>query len=201
MQRNRILPWFVSLLWPVLDRLLITSYRIKPVRTDSIISVQLRRYKGYPITLGDGSKVKAGDKIIELHLNSAWFRQRRKLSLVASRLHWEALHCFAKDLSYLAEQMVNGMFDSGVTALHGVTLLHTGTKRLGFQVMPLPTTLWKKLVRFYLTGLMQIHHPLGKERLKAMGKPLEVKGVWLSRAELLRRYAPESVKSLLDSLR
>lgn len=195
-QTNRILSRFVSLLWPVLDRLLIKIYRIKPVRTDSIISVELRRYKRRPITLGDGSKVKAGDKIIELHLNSAWFRQRRKLSLVASRLQWQAKHCFARDLGYIAEQMVNGMLDSDITALHGVTLLHTGTRRLGFQVMPLPTTLWKKLVQFHLTGLMQIHHPLGKERLKAMSKPLEVKEIWLSRAELLRRYAPESVKSL-----
>ena len=190
MQRNRIPSWFVFLLWPVIDRLLIMRYHIKPVRTDGIISVELRRYKGRPIMLGDGSKVKAGDTITELHLNSAWFRKRRKLSLAVSDLHWEVLHCFAKDLSYLAEQMVNGMFDSGITALHGSTLLHVGARRLGFQVEELPTTLWKKLAQFYLAGLMQIHHPLGKEKFKAMGKPLEVKGIWLSKAELLRRYGP-----------
>lgn len=168
------------------------AYHIRPVRTDGdgIIGVELRRYKGRPVMLGDGSKVKAGDRIIELHLNSAWFRKRRKLSLAASRLQWEVLHCFAKDLGYLAEQMVNGKFDSGITALHGSTLLHVGARRLGFQVEELPTTLWKKLTQFYLTGLMQIHHPLGKEKSKAMGKPLEVKGIWLSKAELLRRYGP-----------
>ena len=185
---KRILPWLAPLLWPVIDRLVIMSYHIKSLRSDGsgIICVELRRYKGHSLKLSDGSEVKPGDTIIELHLSSAWFRKRRKMSLIAPI--WEVLHYFAKDLGYLAEQMVNEVFDCSITALHGSTLLHVGAKRLGFQIEELPNTLWKRLTQFYLAGLMQIHHLRGKERFNILGKPLEVKEVWLSKGELLRRY-------------
>jgi len=82
-------------------------YHVKPLRGDGndIICVKLRRYNAHPITLGDGSEIKAGDRIIELHLNNAWFKKRRKLNLKASRLTWEGLHCVTQDLSFLAEQI------------------------------------------------------------------------------------------------
>lgn len=186
MWKKRILPWLVLLLWPVIDRLLIVSCRIKPLRSDGIIGVETRRYKGHPIKLGDGCEVKPGDTIIELHLSAAWFRQRRKMSLTAPG--WEALHCFAEDLGYLAEQMVNEKFDCCITALHASTLLHVLARRLGFQVEELPNTLWNRLTQFYLAGLMQIHHLQGNERFNILSKPLELKEIWLSKAELLRRY-------------
>ena len=191
MWKKRILPWLVLLLWPVIDRLLIMGCHIKPLRSDGIIGVESRRYKGRPIKLSDGSEVRRGDTIIELHLNSAWFRKRRKMSLTAPI--WEVLHCFAKDLSYLAEQMVNEKFDSRITALHSSTLLHVLARRLGFQVEELPNTLWNRLTQFYLAGLMQIHHLREKERFNVLSEPLELKEIWLSKAELLRRYgSPQS---------
>ncbi|MDI6814557.1 MAG: hypothetical protein QMC90_00520 [Dehalococcoidales bacterium] len=162
------------------------SLHIKPLRSDGIICVEPRRYKGHQTKLSDGSEVKPGDKIIELHLNSAWFKKRRKMSQITSG--WEALQCFTKDLSHLAEQMVNGMVEPSITAIHGSSLLHVGAKRLGFQVEELPNTLWKRLTQFYLAGLMQIHHLQGKKGFNPFSKPLELKGVWLSKAELLRKY-------------
>ncbi len=186
---NKFLTWFVLWLWPAIDRLLIMLCRIKPLRSDSIISVETRRYRGYRITLDDGSEVKPGDKIIELHLSAAWFRKRRKMDLTAPI--WEASHYLVEDLGYLAEQVVNEKFDCHITALHGTTLLHVWARRLGFQVEELPNTLWKNLTQFYLAGLMQIHHLQGKERFNILSKRLELKQVWLSKAELLIRYGSQ----------
>ena len=171
-------------------------YHVKPLRGDgnNIICVKLRRYNARPITLGDGSEIKAGDRIIELHLNNAWFKKRRKLNLKASSLPWEALHCFTQDLSFLAEQIASGMFDR-VTALHGTTLLHGGARRLGFQVEELPNTLWKKGAEFYIAGLMQIYFLGTTERFKITVKPVKLKEVWLSRAALLRRYGATHLNS------
>jgi len=169
-------------------------YHVKPLRGDGndIICVKLRRYNAHPITLGDGSEIKAGDRIIELHLNNAWFKKRRKLNLKASRLTWEGLHCVTQDLSFLAEQIASGMFDR-VAALHGTTLLHGLARRQGFQVEELPNTLWKKVAEFYIAGLTQIYYSGVTERLKTSGKPLELKEVWLSRAALLRKYGTTRV--------
>ncbi|MFC2019195.1 hypothetical protein ACFLU4_04470 [Chloroflexota bacterium] len=179
------------MLWLVLQKLIRVFYRVKFLRDDGngIICIKLRRYSACPVTLDDGTEIKAGDRIIELHLNNTWFKKRRKLKQIkASSLPWEAFHCFAQDLSFLARQIADGMFDR-VTALHGVTLLHGVARRLGFQVDELPDTLWKKGVEFYIGGLMQIYYLGVTERFKTTGRPLELKGVWLSRADLLRRYS------------
>lgn len=169
-------------------------YHVKPLRGDGndILCVKLRRHNALPVTLGDGSEIKTGDRIIELHLNNAWFKNMRKLNLKASRSLRESLHCATHDLGFLAEQIDSGMFDK-VTALHGITPQHALARRLGFQVEELPNTLWKKGAEFYIAGLMQIYFLGTTERFKIAGKPLELKEVWLSRAALLGRYGTTHV--------
>ena len=186
------LPQFVLLLWPMVDRLLRTIYHIKPVKADGrgIICFDLRRYKGPSRILNDGSEVRTGDTIIELHLNNTWFKGRRKLNLKASQSPREFLSCFAQDLRFLAQQITSGMFGN-ITALHGSTLLDVAARRLGFQVDKLPDGLWKKGGRFYVAGLMQVYHLRGDKASRLREKSWELKEVWLSRAALLTRYGPK----------
>jgi hypothetical protein len=185
-------PRFVLLLWPVVDRLLRVIHHIRPLKADSsgIVSLDIRHYNGRTIVLNDGSEVKTGDTIIELHLNNDWFKRRRKLSIKVSQSPREILGCFEQDLRLLAQQVVNGTFE-GVAALHGSTFFHTGAKRLGFQVEELPDSLWKKGAYFYMAGLMQVYNLRAGGAPKHREKPLELKEVWLSRAALLTRYGPQ----------
>jgi len=185
-------PRFVLLLWPVVDRLLRVIHHIRPLKADhsGIVSLDIRHYKGRTVALNDGSKVKTGDTIMELHLNNAWFKRRRKLDIKSSQSTREILGCFEQDLRFLAQQVVNGKFE-GVVALHGSTLLHAGAKRLGFQVDELPPSLWKKGAYFYMAGLMQIYHLRAGEAPKRREKTWELKEVWLSRAAFLTRYGPK----------
>jgi len=182
-------PQLVLLLWPVIDRLLRSIYHIKPLKTDGsgIICYDLRRYKGPIRILNDGSEVRTGDTIIELHLNNDWFKRRRKLNLRASQSPREFLGCFAQDLHFLAQQITSGMFGN-ITALHGSTLLDVAARRLGFQVDEIPDSLWKKGGRFYMAGLMQVYHLRGDEVAGLREKSWELKEVWLSRAALLTKY-------------
>jgi hypothetical protein len=185
-------PQLVLLLWPVIDRLLRSIYHIKPLKTDGsgIICYDLRRYKGPIRILNDGSEVRTGDTIIELHLNNDWFKRRRKLNLRASQSPREFLGCFAQDLHFLAQQITSGMFGN-ITALHGSTLLDVAARRLGFQVDEIPDSLWKKGGRFYMAGLMQVYHLRGDKLSRIREKSWELKEVWLSRAALLTKYGPK----------
>ena len=185
-------PRFVLLLWPVVDKLLRVIRHIRPLKADGsgIVSLDIRHYNGRTIVLNDGSKVKTGDPIIEIHLNNVWFKRRRELNIKASQFPWEILGCLEQDLHFLAQQVVNGKFE-GVVALHGSTLLHVGAKRLGFQVEELPQSLWKKGAYFYMAGLMQIYNLRAGEAPKRSEKIWELKEVWLSRAALLTRYGPQ----------
>jgi hypothetical protein len=140
--------------------------------------------------LDDGSEVKIGDTIIELHINNDWFKKRRKLNIKVSQSPREVLGCFEQDLRFLAQQLVNGTFE-GAAALHGSTFLHAGAKRLGFQVEELPDNLWKKGARFYMAGLMRAYHLRGDDVSGLRERSWELKEVWLSKAALLNRYGPK----------
>jgi len=186
-------PRCVLIFWPVADRLLRVIERIRPLRADDsgIIRFSLHHYKGPTRILNDGSEVKTGDTIMELHLSNAWFKRRRKLHLSASQSPREFLGCFAQDLRFLAQQVASGIFGN-ITALHGITLLDIAARRLGFQVDELPDSLWKKGARFYMAGLMQVYHLRGDEVSRLREKSWELKEIWLSRAALLTRYGPKN---------
>jgi hypothetical protein len=185
-----LLPHFILVLWPVADRLLRIIEHIRPLKTDysSIICFNLRHYKGPTRLLNDGSEVKSGDRIIELHLNNDWFKRRRKLNLSASQSLREFLGCFTQDLHFLAQQVDSGIFGN-ISALHGSTVLYVAARRLGFQVDELPNSLWKKGARFYMAGLMQVYHLRGEGVLGLREKTWELKEVWLSKATLLTKYS------------
>jgi hypothetical protein len=151
-----------------------------------IVAVEVRRNNGHTFTLTDGSEIKARDTILELHINNNWFKQRHKLNLTTSRLARDMLVSFAHDLGILAKEFDNGIFDN-VAALHGCTHLGAAARRLGFQVQELPNSLWKRFARFYISGLVQVYGPRRSEAFRS-NKPLELKEVWLSKPELLRRY-------------
>jgi hypothetical protein len=176
----------------VADRLLRVIYHIRPLKDDdsNIIRFNLRHYKDPTRVLNDGSEVKTGDIIIELHLSNDWFKRRRNLNLSASQSPREFLGCYAQDLHLLAKQVASGRFGN-ITALHGITILHVAARRLGFQIDELPDNLWKKGARFYMIGLMQVYHLRGDEVSGLREKPWELKEVWLSRAALLTKYGPK----------
>jgi hypothetical protein len=183
-------PRFVLILWPVVDKCLRTISRTKPVRADGsgIIRFNTHCYKGSTKLLNDGSQIESGDRIIELHLDNAWFKRRRNLYLGVLRSPQEFLGCFAQDLQILAQQISSGTFGD-IAALHGSTLLYVAARRLGFQVDELPDDLWKKGARFYMAGLMQVYHLRGDRVLGLREKAWQLKEVWLSRATLLSKYS------------
>ena len=154
------------------------------------MAIEVRHYKKNTLTLADGSEIKAGDTILELHLNNKWFKERRNLNLTASQLVQQMLASFAKDLSILTRQIDCGIFGD-VAALHGCTHLGRGARRLGFQVEELPDTKWKKWAQFYLAGLVQVYDPRRNEDFRS-NRPIELKEVWLSKPELLRRYGSKN---------
>jgi len=181
-------------IWLFLDIILSWYLNLKPLRQDKIaaINVQFRRHRGEPVKIDDGSVVNPNDPFIEIHLNNAWFLHKRKMIHSPDRIGWEFLSAFSEDLKYVAKQVSEGKFASEIKAIHGRTLLHQdqGSQRLGFTVMELPNTLWRRLSQFYLAGLRQAYYPQQARRPVGKAKPLVLKEVWMSRRKFLQRYGP-----------
>ena len=178
---------------PIINKVHAIALGIKPLERNNIICVEVRRHRGYPIKLEDGCEVRPGDPVIKLHLNNAWIAEGwRSSSGLGRRGFPRGLFYYFKDgLQLLATEVADGKY-GGIVAVYGWTAFHAHAGRLGFQVIDLPNTLRIKLAQLHITALMQAHHIPWLRRHTASRESLQVKAVWLSRAELLRMHGSVS---------
>ena len=180
--------------WVFLDVMVSWYLNSKPLRQDRIttIDVRLRRRRGGPVKLDDGSVVNPGDLILEIHMNNGWFLRYKDIMHLPGKIGWEFLSAFSEDLKYLAKQLSDETFAPEIKAIHGRTLLRQdqGNQRLGFTIVDLPDSRWRHLSLFYLKGLRQAYYPERARRSLAKAKPLFKKEIWMSRKKLLQRYGP-----------
>lgn len=189
--RHALFAAIVLRLWLFLDIIFSRFLNLKPLRRDKIttINIQFRRHRGKPVKFDDGSVVNPKDPLIELHLNNAWSRQQNRTINSPTTLTLQLFSAFCEDLKYLAGQLNEGKFVPEIKAIHAITPFHLVFRRLGFTVMELPDTLWKRLSQFYVTGLRRAYYPEGR-KLAAGTKPLVLKEVWMAREEFLKKYRP-----------
>jgi hypothetical protein len=178
---------------PIINKVHAMALGITPLERNSIICVEVRRHKGCSIKLEDGCEVGPGDPVIKLHLNNAWIAEGwRSSSGSGMRGFPRGLFYYFKDgLQLLATEVADGKY-GGIVAVYGWTAFHTHAGRLGFQVIDLPNTLRIKLAQLHIAALMQAHHIPWLKRPTTSRKTLQVKAVWLSRAELLRIHGSVS---------
>jgi len=177
-------------LLPIIHRVYTMALGVRSLGgSGSIICIELRRHKGHTVKLSDGCEVKPGDPVIKLHLDNVWIAERRQPGPAFQTVSAPrgVIHSFKEGFRLLAAQVASGKYGE-VIAVYGWTVLHTGARRLGFQVMDLPNSLRIRLARFYIGGLMQLYHIRGRERYKPSRESLRIKAVWLSKAEFLRMY-------------
>jgi hypothetical protein len=169
--------------WLGWEKLTTWWWRLRPVRAGGLFLYRLTRHGGAPISLSDGTIVQPGDLVLDLH-----FDNRSLLRLVGTGdgLPWGLMHVARQDLLALAEAAAREELP-GIRAIHGVTLFAPAGRRLGFEVRPLPRTLYWALVRFFMLGLLAVYHPAGRRRLNRRAARLWPGEVWMSRSALVAR--------------
>lgn len=171
--------------WLGWERLTDWWWRLRTLRPGGIFRYRVATYRGRPVTLEDGSTIRPGDQIIDLHFDN---RRLLQAAAAASSTPWNLMRMAREDLRTLAELVDAGALGE-VRAVRGVTLFARAGRRLGFEVRPLPPTWYARLQRFFFVGLLAVYHPRGwqaAERLRERGWPGEV---WMSRQRLLQLYS------------
>lgn len=144
--------------------------------------IEVRNHRGRPVTLRDGTEVRSGDRIVELHLAN------RSVAGDATSRGWSPFQTLTRtgaDLA-LVDRLVQRGSLGPVRALHAVSLLAPALGRLGFMTVSLEHSARSRLLRFYLVGLLAIYHPdgwRGARRASERAWPYEA---WMSIAELAR---------------
>lgn len=172
--------------WAVWERLILRVHRVQPARPGGLFLFRVQRHRGAVTTFRDGTSVRRGDRIVELHINN-----RRLLAMRQERCYdsWRAVETLRADLEALACRVTAGELGP-VVAIHGVSLLGAAAGRLGFEVHELRHSLRLAVARYFMAGMDAVYHPAGLRRLDSRMRDRWPVEAWMSArqaAEVARR--------------
>ncbi|MCL6499126.1 MAG: hypothetical protein K6U07_03760 [Firmicutes bacterium] len=153
----------------------------------SVLRLQLHPYTGPEVELSDGTVVRPGDPVAEVHVDSAQ----------VARLHQEAEDPrrvglqFARRLTDAFTALAAYFRDNphvAAVAVFGNTLYWQGAERLGWEVRDLPPGFHRWFLNVWLRFLVWYYHPLGTRRTAGRARLARVRQIWMSRSRLLQLY-------------
>lgn len=183
-------PRWMLWLWPSFDRLLARLLHIEPLDpTNGVMGISFAHHKGGPHALKDGTLVRPGSLLVEIHVLNSRLTHLALTSPSKEVTPWHLAKLMSRDLSVLAKQVEAA---PEIEALHGTTLLDSGVRRLGFSVVEAPQGPSWKVIAFYERGLLLAYHSRGAQEMAKKAGTLMLKELWMSRKELLARYGAGS---------
>lgn len=164
---------------------------VRPLGEDpqALWAVGPGRHLGLAVTLADGTIIRPGDPILEVH-----FRRQALFPIFEqvepARFALAVGKLLKQEMPRLDASLDRDPRLAGVRALHAITPFHEIAPYFGFEVHPLPTRLSRWWYTTWQRGIMRRTHPLGVARF-AGRFPLTSQQVWMSRARLRALWGPE----------
>lgn len=173
--------------WDSLGTRLVNS---KPVGEPGrcIFRLAYRRYWWWPRTLRDGTRLRFGDPVAELHFDNALLESIVKDAKNEWQLSLRYMQIARESLPILAKAVAEDPRWQTVRVIYGLSLLTRGAERAGFTVSPVRPAWLRWLATRYMQGLMLGYHPQGQERLVHGIQKLEAKWVYMSPETLIRLF-------------
>lgn len=179
-------PTAPAILDPILaawERLYRRRHRIRPIRATGVLGLELRRHRGRPVALADGTIVVPGDLVGVLHLMNERVRE-----LAANGWQTAGWREGRRDLAALAAWARRRPLGERPVAYTATTILLPIAARAGFELHPRPRTWWTRLEDWHFRSLLRRWNPRGAERLRRGRDPLRSAEIWMSGADLHARY-------------
>ncbi len=167
-------------------------HHIENIRPGGMFRLSTCRYRGPDVELSDGTLIRPGDLLGELHLsNRDTMRQQLKYkSRVKGAI--AARKGLTQDLVLLARRVATGQDLAEVKAFYALTMLYHGARVLGFEDREFKAS-W--VMRWlYTLGegfLLALYHPVGFHRFWQGRQDLTLKYIWMSRQKLLHDFLPD----------
>lgn len=165
--------------------------RIRPIRQDGLLGLELGRHRGELVRLSDGSVVPPGAPVGYMHL-----RNDRVRALASDGWQLAGYRAGRADLAALALWWKGQPAAERPVAFTAATILAPFIQHEGWEIRPRRRTPRTRLDDWWMSWLM-IHFGLtGRTRLARPHRRLESAEVWLSAGELVARYGRERAHQL-----
>ncbi|GAA3404680.1 polysaccharide deacetylase family protein [Paenibacillus hodogayensis] len=176
--------------WMAWERCFVKLFHLKLVDIGNpLVKLRVREYQGrQSIVLPDGEQIRKGDLVAEMHLDNYTLFRLGIDSRSSVQLATQLIRRTRMLMPEISKLLLTDPQYQHVKGLYGITMIHRGSKQLGFTVFDLPNGWFARMTRTYLRLLLYVVHPNGKERLKEKTNLLEPKIVAISKNELKIRY-------------
>ena len=181
--RGGVAPRLLDPILSFAERVDLRARRITPIQPGSLLAVERHRHRGDPVTLGDGTVVRRGDRADIVH-----FDNRRLRALAGDGWQGRALEQARIDLAVLAGRIASLPPGERPVAYYGATLLAPYAVRIGWELRRRRPSTWHRIEDWYLRSLLARWAPAGRERLRQGHGALSVDEVWISAIGLIERF-------------
>ncbi|MFC2947821.1 YkoP family protein [Virgibacillus sediminis] len=145
------------LFWDIVDPIYYRFTRLQHIESSegekTVIRARLTRYKGKSVQLSDGTMIKKNDVLLKIHLHNVMLLRKmegygevRKAIFIYKSVQ--------ESLPFIAKYLQSQGYDEKVKGLIGITLLHRGCRKLGFDTRPISNPYYKY---FKKAALAPIH--------------------------------------------
>ncbi|SDC05932.1 Peptidoglycan/xylan/chitin deacetylase, PgdA/CDA1 family [Paenibacillus sp. UNCCL117] len=182
--------------WMYWERGFVKLMHVKPVDSaNTLLQLRVTEYRGkQTLLLTDGEQIQQGDQIAELHLDNHLLYQLGATSSSSVHLAIQLVRRTELLMPQIISLLQTDPAYKNVKGLYGISIIHRGTKKLGFTVLDLPKGIFSHMTRLYLRFLLYVVHPRGKDRMKEKSELLVPKIIAISRKELMNRYVARAVE-------
>jgi peptidoglycan/xylan/chitin deacetylase (PgdA/CDA1 family) len=176
--------------WMLWEKLFLKLFRVVAIDLENpLLKVRVREYTGsQTITLDDGEQIFKGDLVAELHLDNRILFQLSTHAASEVQLAIQIIRKMEIFMPQVNLLLQNDPLWHNVKGLYGISLIHRGSKKLGFSVIDLPKGIFSFSTKFYLKLLLSVLHPQGKKRLQSKPQLLVPKIIAISKKQLMNRY-------------
>ena len=154
-----------------------------------VFLVAYHRHRGHAVALPDGTTVRPGDPVAELHFWNAHIAQRRDANAEATT--WRLARDVRSDLRALAAAMSRGEVASDAVAVYGASPVARAAERLGFTVLPV-TGGWRRIA---LSAWQLTVRRVFRPATIPADLHAATTEVWLSRQRLMGMYGDSRARS------
>lgn len=154
----------VVAVWLLWEKLFHLVFRLKPLGNHDFMHYRVRKYSGPALKLQDGSELRRGDLIMELHFDNAKMYEIGMTSRSALQIAIRLIREVEGILPDIALEMERLPQRDEVKAIYGVTMIAKGAETIGFETFELPRGWFASLTNRYLRLLMRVIRPGGAKK-------------------------------------